>query len=328
MSRTENLLNALLNGQKLEDYEPQSRIERLLKRICCGENCDDLEPESRIEYLLKEYSKCSGGSKNEPITITENGVYTAPEGVGYSPVEVVVPRTSKLKAYLDETKSAYRLFYYLDSSSVDHFLDYNDTENVTDMRDMFVDCRAVTIPLFNTSKVTTMNRMFYHSIGITTIPQLDTSNVTDMGYMLTFSNITTIPLLNTSKVTDMSGMFRGCKKLTTIPLLDTSNVINMAYMFNDCTNLTSIPALDTSKVTNMGETFTSCTNLKSILMYGMKVNFNISSSTKFEREDLVTILNNLATVRTTYKLTMGSTNLAKLTDEDKAIATGKGWTLA
>jgi hypothetical protein len=27
-------------------------------------------------------------------------------------------------------------------------------------------------------------------------------------------------------------------------------------------------------------------------------------------------------------VTMGSTNLAKLTDEEKAIATNKGWTLA
>ena len=63
-------------------------------------------------------------------------------------------------------------------------------------------------------------------------------------------------------------------------------------------------------------------------MYGMKVDFDISSSTKFTREALVEILNNLATVTSTQTLTMRSTNLAKLTDEDKAIATGKGWTLA
>ena len=63
-------------------------------------------------------------------------------------------------------------------------------------------------------------------------------------------------------------------------------------------------------------------------MTGMKVSFDISASIEFERADLVTILNNLATVTTTQTLTMGSTNLAKLTDEDKAIATNKGWTLA
>lgn len=92
--------------------------------------------------------------------------------------------------------------------------------------------------------------------------------------------------------------------------------------------LTTIPNLDVSSVTNMSGTFTDCVRLKTFLMYGMKVSFNISSSTQFEESDLVTILNNLATVTSTETLTMGSTNLAKLTDEEKAIATNKGWTLA
>ena len=55
---------------------------------------------------------------------------------------------------------------------------------------------------------------------------------------------------------------------------------------------------------------------------------NISSSTKFTREALLEIIGNLKTVTSTKTLTMGSTNLAKLTEEDKAIATNKGWTLA
>ena len=99
-------------------------------------------------------------------------------------------------------------------------------------------------------------------------------------------------------------------------------------MFYYCTRLTTIPQLDVSNVTDMSSMFSNCTSLKSILMTGMKVSFSISSSTQFEESDLVTILNNLATVTSTKTLTMGSTNLAKLTDEEKAIATNKGWTLA
>ena len=98
-------------------------------------------------------------------------------------------------------------------------------------------------------------------------------------------------------------------------------------MFYDCPNLTSVPAMDTSNVTDMGSMFQYCSNIETIHMHGMKVSFNISASTKFTRDALVEILNNLATVTTSPTLTMGSTNLAKLTDADKAIATGKGWTL-
>lgn len=82
------------------------------------------------------------------------------------------------------------------------------------------------------------------------------------------------------------------------------------------------------KAIDMENVFSGCTSLEKIHMYNIKVSISIASSTKFTREALVEILNNLATVTTSPTLTMGSTNLAKLTDEDKAIATGKGWKLA
>lgn len=133
---------------------------------------------------------------------------------------------------------------------------------------------------------------------------------------------------DTSNVTNMYDMFYNCQNLTSIPQLNTSNVTNMYGMFHNCQNLTSIPQFDTSNVENMNDMFYGCRKLKEIHMTGMKVSFDISVSTKFTREALVEILNNIATVTSTKKLTMGATNLAKLTDEDKAIATNKGWQLA
>ena len=122
-------------------------------------------------------------------------------------------------------------------------------------------------------------------------------------------------------------MFTNCSSLTTIPQLDTSKVTSMGSMFTNCSSLTTIPALDTSNVTDMGNMFYNCYSLTEIHMTGMRANFSISSSTQFTESALVEILNNLATVTSTRTLTMGSTNLAKLTDEEKAIATNKGWTL-
>ena len=157
----------------------------------------------------------------------------------------------------------------------------------------------------------------------------DWENVNDCSRMFyNCSIITSIPNMNTSKVTNMGYMFSNCSRLTSVPAMDTSKVTNMTYMFYYCSSLTSIPSMDTSKVTDMGYMFSNCSNLESIHMHGTKVSFDISASTKFTREALVEILNNLATVTTSPTLTMGSRNLAKLTDADKAIATGKGWKLA
>ena len=211
-----------------------------------------------------------------------------------------------LKNVLDATQSCHYLFENYQGTSVDDLITYNDTSNVTDMRNMFsYGSKLSSIPLLNTSNVTSMSKMCFNCRALTSIPQFDTSKVVDMGNML--------------------GL---CVKLTTIPLLDTSKAISLRSMFYGCSALTTVPALDVSNVTDMGDIFLSCPSLKSILMTGMKVSFDISASTQFEESDLVTILNNLATVTTTKTLTMGATNLAKLTDEEKKIATDKGWTLA
>ena len=156
-----------------------------------------------------------------------------------------------------------------------------------------------------------------------------TSDVTDMNNMFSdCSKLTSIPLFNTINVIDMNNMFYHCSSLTSIPSLDTSKVINTSYMFYNCSKLTSVPSLDTSKVGNMYGMFYNCSSLETIHMINIGTDLDIHYSTKFTREALLEIIGNLKTVTTTMTLTMGSTNLAKLTDEDKAIATNKGWTLA
>ena len=107
----------------------------------------------------------------------------------------------------------------------------------------------------------------------------------------------------------------------------------MSHMFHHCRALTSIPAFDVSNVETFNYCFIGCSSLEEIHMTGMKVSFDISSSTKFTESALIEILNNLGTaIETNTKLIIGSTNLAKLTDEDgqNAIssATEKGWIIS
>ena len=161
------------------------------------------------------------------------------------------------------------------------------------------------------------------------IPFEATSNVTNMSYMFfNCSNLTNVPSLDTSNVTTMSSMFSYCSRLTSVPSFDTSNVTSMNEMFSNCTDLKSVPSFDTSNVTTMSSMFSNCPRLETIHMINIGANLDIKSSTEFTREALLEIIGNLKTVTSTKKLTMGATNLAKLTDEDKAIATNKGWTLA
>lgn len=175
--------------------------------------------------------------------------------------------------------------------------------------------------------------LFYNYAGTNVdglISYSDTASVTNFSSMFANCyNLTTIPALNTSKVTNMSSMFSNCSRLTSIPQLDTSNVTNMLSMFNGCNKLTSIPELDVSKVNgNFTFVFESCTSLTFIGMYGFRYSINITP-TALEHDAIVAFLNQAGTAYDrSQRIVMGSTKLALLSDEEKAIATNKGWTLA
>ena len=173
-----------------------------------------------------------------------------------------------------------------------------------------------TVPdIFDFSKVTDMYRMFFDCLSLTTIPQMNTSNVTNM-----------------------NGMFEYCNKLTTIPQIDTSNVTDMSYMFSSCNMLESVPLLDCSKVTSTSSMFNPSylsdhVNLTDMGGFkNLKIDFDIQKAPNLTVQSLMNVINNLYDFlgngeTTTRKLTLGTTNLNKLTDEQKAVATNKGWVL-
>ena len=137
-----------------------------------------------------------------------------------------------------------------------------------------------------------------------------------------------ISFSDTSNVNSMGYMFYNCKKLTSIPRLDSHKVTFMSFMFYGCAKLTSIPQLDVSNVVHMDYIFSDCYSLTSIGLYAFRVSIDISQ-TALEHDALVAFLNQAGTAYdSSQKITMGSAKLALLSDEEKAIATNKGWTLA
>lgn len=255
-----------------------------------------------------ELSGGGGGDYEiKELAVTENGVYDV-AGEAYKPVRVNVPQTAQggsVKALLDATQSARYLFADYLGTSVDGLISYSDTSNVTNMRYMFANATKLTnIPRLDTSKVTNMENMFNGCSRLTNIPELITSNVTSM-----------------------ENLFSNCSSLTSIPQLDTSKNTSMSMMFSNCSKLTTIPQLDASNVSDMYLTFNNCTSLTSIGMYGFRYSVKIDS-TALGHDALVAFLNQAGTAyNSSQKITMGSSKLALLNDEEKAIATNKGWQL-
>ena len=183
-----------------------------------------------------------------------------------------------------------------------------------------LDATKSTYYLFSEYKGTSVDELISFS---------DTSNVTNMDKMFNNCNkLTSIPQLDTSSVTSMRGVFANCESLISIPELDTSNVRDMTSMFSYCGNLTAIPRLDARNATSMSGMFEYCYKLTSIGIYGFRYSVDITQ-TALGHDALVAFLNQAGTTNISgVKITMGSAKLALLSDEEKAIATNKGWTLA
>ena len=238
--------------------------------------------------------------------------------------------------------NTYGLYAYSQNNIIDIKF---DTSNVTDMRYMFYNSESLCkISPFNTSNIIDMSSMFDTCRELISIPHLDTSNVTNMTKTFAYcTKLATIPQLDTSNVNGMTYMFSNCSALTSIPQLDTSNVTNMSNMFESCSSLTSIPQLDCSKVTNIGmfgyKGCVSLINLGGFKNLGMQTsvsntagNYFLGASSQLTHRSIMNVINNLYDRKTAgysvLTLKLHANVLALLSDEEKAIATNKGWTLS
>ena len=146
------------------------------------------------------------------LTITENGTYdTVNKGVEVN----VAPKIKAADYGLKISRSSF--------TEIPEWLDLN---GCTDWSSMFYFCSNLTsIPLFDTSKVETMESAFAFCTQITELPLFDLSSCKNL--YSAFQNLTkctTLPAFNTSKVETMNSMLSSCTGLTTLPAYDCSSI--------------------------------------------------------------------------------------------------------
>ena len=234
------------------------------------------------------------------------------------------------------------MFHVCDMLSALDVSNFN-TAKVTDMSNMFANTglKALDLTTFDTSNVNNMERMFYNSNRLESlnVSNFNTAKVTDMSGMFHGIKPTELDLssFDTSQVTDMSEMFGWCTNIVSLDLshFNVSNVTDMRNMFGWCLNLKSlnISNWNMSKVTNVYQMFDATSLIETIVCDGLQLPdinmsyISLNSCPKLTVDSIVGLLNALPQSTHNYSFQIGQTNIDKLSEEQKAIATNKNWRL-
>ena len=174
-------------------------------------------------------------------------------------------------------------------------------------------------------------QLFMNNTTMTEIPAgLDVERLTSL-YKMCYgcTALVNVGELRTANITDLRWIFYGCTSLVNIDGIDTDSITSATEMFHGCSSLVTIHNdLDFSNVTEkIDDTFTSCKSLQNVSFKGtINVDIAMNGCQKLTVASLLSLLNALASgANKTCKI--GTTNIMKLTEEQRMIAINKGWQL-
>lgn len=197
-----------------------------------------------------------------------------------------------------------------------------------------------------TTKRTDYRRAFAYWYLADTVfkPKYDVVPEGDASYMFwnfrTSANLTNITNMDGkkinfdfSKVTNFSYMF-DTSLVTNAGTIDCSSTTSLNNAFINATSLHTIERLIVHEgITTYTYCFANTSTLTKVMVEGTIAGTGIvlSAHTGLSHDSIMSFINALkdySGTSTTKTITFGTTNLAKLTNTEKAIATQKGWTLA
>lgn len=140
----------------------------------------------------------------------------------------------------------------------------------------------------------------------------------------------TVSIGQLTKCETFNSAFYNCSALKKITYLDTSNATNISNLFDGCTNLTDVPLLDFSKLTStMPGVFNRCSSLTNLGGFAnLKYSLDLADSNLITRESMVNVFNTIANVTASRSIEISQTVYDRLTVDDIAIATNKGWSVS
>lgn len=200
-----------------------------------------------------------------------------------------------------------------------------DLSGFTDCRYAFADCQnleSITLKGAEDGAILYIANMFTKCLELKNVPDFNTSNVlTADSCFRDCKSLKKITSLNVGKTTSMKEMFSDCTALEEVCELDCKNNKNVQAMFNYDSNLTTLGGLK-----DLGKAYTgSSVNYTSY-------NLNLTTCTNLTKQSLLNVINGLYDLASHNKaaqgLFLGDVNLAKLTAEEVAIATNKGWNVS
>ena len=194
--------------------------------------------------------------------------------------------------------------------------------NCTDFSAMFNSCHSLEtvgdISNWNTSKVTTMATMFRYNYSMRAFPSIQNWDF--------------------AKVKSMDSMFDNCWNLQSVTWKNISlpvcTTIAQLFRYNYNLKYADLSGWTVSAVTNTTSyyhTLGNCWRLETVVGFPIPstyTNIGFQDCSCLSYTSLMTIVNALPTVTSTHTLRIPAVSLNLLNSTEKAIATGKGWTLA
>ena len=196
---------------------------------------------------------------------------------------------------------------------------------------MFQNCYDLEkAPMVDFSKGSSCVSIFASCWSISEFPAYDFSSVTLLTSAFgTCLSLKRLPVMTIgSGITSFNTCFATCVSLEEAPDWNLQNPTDVTNMFNGCGNLRKVPAYNLSSVTlasvNM---FVNNLSLIESNITGMKRTHSYANC-KLSQTELVNVFNNLGVAVGAQTITIsGNYGAAALTAGERAIATGKGWTI-